>query len=182
MRRHEHYRTLQTFQRYGEDLAETILDFDSETRTVTIGGTRQEQDVNMIEKAIIDFLLTQNEPVTESIINQGVEGAVKFKCKALRELVAGNKVNREGKGTKGNPFKYSTILLPSIYVEVEYENPKKDGNPHGCQGYSTSQDFGNFEESENSREVESLAKNEDKNGNQKSITDAVFEVESMEVE
>lgn len=160
MKRHENYRTVQTIQRYGDDLEETILNFDRETRTVTIGGTRQEQDVNMMKKAIFEFLSTQNEPITESVINQGVEGAVRFKCKALRELVAENKVNREGKGTKGNPFKYSTILLPSIYVEVEYENPKKTGNPHGCQGYSTSQDFDNFPKDEKLREVESLQKKE----------------------
>lgn len=182
MKRHENYRTLQTIQRYGEDLEETILNFDRETRTVTIGGTRQEQDINMIKKAIIDFLSTQNEPITEATINQNVEGAIKFKCKALRELVAENKINRDGKGTKGNPYKYSTILLPSIYVEVEKENPKNAESPHGCQGYSTSQDFGNFEEIEKSREVESLVKNEDKNGSQKPIVDAVFEVENMEVE
>ena len=111
MTRHEHYRTIQTIQRYGDDLVETILDFDRKTRTATIGGSRQEQDANITKQAIIDFLLAQNTPITEAAINQGVDGMTKFKCKALRELVAENKINREGKGTKGNPFKYSTILL-----------------------------------------------------------------------
>jgi putative DNA primase/helicase len=182
MKRHEHYRTLQTIQRYGDDLEETILNFDRETRTVTIGGTRQEQDVNMMKKAIICFLSTQNEPITEAVINQGVEGAVRFKCKALRELVAENKINREGKGSKGSPFKYSTILLPSIYVEVEKENPKKTGNPHGCQGYSTSQDFDNFSKDEKSKIVESLMKKEIKNEQKKLDLDVPFVVESIEVE
>ena len=52
----------------------------------------------------------------------------------------------------------STILLPSICVEVEKEKPKKTGNPHGCQGYSTSQDFDNFSKDEKSKIVESLQK------------------------
>jgi hypothetical protein len=182
MKRHEHYRTIQTIQRYGQDLEETILNFDKETRLITIGGTREQESLNLLKNLIIEFLLTQNEPVTEATINQNVEGTIKFKCKALRELVAENKINREGKGSKGNPYKYSTILLRSICVEVEKENLKKTGNPHGCQGYSTSQDFDSFEESEKSREVESLVKNEDKNYSQKPIVNAVFKVENMEVE
>ena len=161
MKRHEHYRTLQTIQRYGDDLEETILNFDKTTRLVTIGDSRQQEDVNILEKAIIEFLSTQTEPVTEAIINQGVEGSIKFKCKALRELVDENKINREGKGAKGNPFKYSPILLPSICVEVEKENPKTAGNPHGCQGYSPIQDFATFKENEKSLEVESDAKNDE---------------------
>lgn len=170
MKRHENYRTMQTIQRYGNDLEETILNFDKETRLVTIGGTKQEEDINMVKKAILEFLSIQTEPITEAVINQGVEGAVKLKCKALRELVAENKINREGKGTKGNPFKYSTILLPSIYVEVEKENPKTTGNQHGCKDYSTSQDFDNFSKDKKLREVEFLTKN-----------DSPFEVESLEI-
>ena len=182
MKRHDRYRTLQTIQRYGEDLEETILDFDKTTRLVTVGGSRQEEDTNVLKKAIIEFLSTQTEPVTEIIINQGVEGSVKFKCKALRELVSENKINREGKGAKGNPFKYSTILLPSIYVEVEKENPEMTGNPHGCQGYSTIQDFAAFKENEKSKIVEYSVKNEDENGSQKPVIDVPFEVENVEVE
>lgn len=178
MKRHESYRTIQTIQRYGQDMEETILNFDRETRLVTIGGTRHEQDVNMMKKAIIDFLSTQNEPITESVINQGIEGAVKFKCKALRELVAENKIKREGKGSKGNPYKYSTILLPSICAEVEKENQKTTGNPHGCQDYSTIPDFDNFPKDEKSKIVESLPKNE---GEPVSEKESPFEVELLEI-
>lgn len=181
MKRHENYRTIQTIQRYGDDMEETILNFDKVTRNVTIGGTRQEQDVNMLKKAIIDFLSTQNEPITEAVINQGVEGTVKFKCKALRELVAENKINREGKGSKGNPYKYSTILLLSICAEVEKENPKKTENPHGCQGYSTSQDFDKFLKNEKLREVESLQKKEVEN-EPKNVSVEPINLDMLEVE
>jgi hypothetical protein len=162
MKRHEEYRTIQTIQRYGEDLPETVLVFDKVTRNVSLGGNRQDEDVKVIKKVILEFLSTQTESVTESIINQGVEGSVKIKCRALRELVSENEINREGKGTRGNPFKYSTILLPDISIEVEKENPKITGNPHGCKGYSTSQDFALFQKNEKSPEVESLKKIEDK--------------------
>lgn len=176
MKRHEHYRTLQTRQRYGEDLEETILNFDRETKTVTTGGTRQEQDVSIVEKAIIDFLSTQNEPTTETTINRNVEGAIKSKCKSLRKLVAENKVNREGQGTRGNPFKYSTILLPSICVEVEKENPKMTANPHGCKDYSTISDFDNFPKDGKLQIVEFSPKND----SQKSIVEEIPEVEFIE--
>jgi 5S rRNA maturation endonuclease (ribonuclease M5) len=182
MKRLENYRTIQTRQRYGDDMEETVLDFAKKTRLVTIGGTKQEEDINMVKKAIIDFLSTQNEPITEAVINQGIEGAVKFKCKALRELVAEGKVKREGKGSRGNPFYYSTILLPSIYVEVEKENSKKTGNPHGCKGYSTISEFTKIPKDEKSKIVEFLQKNRGKNEQKKLVLGVPFEVESIEVE
>ena len=181
MRRHEHYRTLQTRQRYGEDLAETILNFDRETRLVTVGGSRHEQDINITKKAIIDFLSTQNEPITESVINQGVDGVVKIKCKALRELVSENKINREGKGSKGNPYKYSTILLSGIVEIVEKENLKTTGNPRGYQGYSTSQDFDNFSKDEKSKIVESLQKKEVRN-EPKNVSNKPINLDALGVE
>ena len=182
MKRLENYRTIQTRQRYGNDMEETILTFDKETRLVCIGGTRHEEDINMVKKAILEFLLTQNEPITEAVINQGVEGAVKFKCKALRELVAEGKVKREGKGSRGNPFYYSTILLPSICEIVEKENPKKTENPHGCKGYSTISDSTKIPKDEKLQIVESLQKNRGKNEQKKLVLGVPFEVESIEVE
>lgn len=101
MKRHEHYRTLQTRQRYGNDLEETTMNFNKETRIVSLGETRQEEDANTVRNTIMDFLSTQSEPVTETIITNEVEGRTTIKRKTLRELVEKGSVKRDGKGGKG---------------------------------------------------------------------------------
>ncbi len=125
MKRHEHYRTLQTIQRYGDDLPETILAYDRDTRSTSLGGSKQDEDANIMGNAIIDFLSTQSESVTEAIINSEIEGKTTLKRKALRDLVKNEKVKRDGKGGKGDPFKYSCFLVPTIYREQESKNDRK---------------------------------------------------------
>ena len=87
------------------------------------------------------FLGSQNEPVTEPVIVKETEGNTALKRKALRELVSSEEVKREGKGGRGDPFRYSRILVPDIYVKQEYENPKSSAEPHGCEPYSRTDNF-----------------------------------------
>ena len=141
MKRHEGYRTIQSIQRYGEDLPETILNFDKNTRTVTIGNAREVEDLARVRQEILTFLGSQNEPATEPLIVKETEGNTALKRKAIRELVSSGEVKRGGKGGRGDPFKYSRILVPAIYVKQEYENPKPTGNPHGCEPYSRTDNF-----------------------------------------
>ena len=131
MKRHENYRTLQTIQRYGEDLEETVLNYDKGEGSVTIGNTRQEQDTNCMEELIIDFLSKQTEPVTEKVINDEVEGRTILKRKALRELIKQDEIVRVGRGGKGDPYKYS-CSLESVCSELgnEFGNNKKSEENH----------------------------------------------------
>lgn len=69
-----------------------------------------------------------------------------------------------------------------VFTEVEKENPKTTGNPHGCKDYSTSQDFDVFDKEEEPQEGAFSAKKEDKNDSQKPVLDIPFEVENVEVE
>jgi len=131
MKRHENYRTLQTIQRYGEDLEETVLNYDKGEGSVTVGNTRQEQDTNFMEESIIDFLSKQNEPVTEKAINEEVEGRTILKRKALRELIKQNKIVRSGKGGKGDPYKYSCSQKNACsHLGNESGNNKKSEENH----------------------------------------------------
>jgi len=100
------YRTLSSVQRYGTDLEESVLHFDPENRTTTIGESREAEEENRIGKAIEEFLRDQTEPVKESVFDD-VEGRVAIKRKALRRLVASRRVERIGKGGKADPFKYA---------------------------------------------------------------------------
>lgn len=126
MKRYEHNRTLQTIQRYGEDLPETILSFDKNTRFVTIGNTKTEEDSSTIKEAISSFLSNQNEPVVEKVITDEVEGRTTLKRKTLRELVGAGNVTREGAGGKGDPYRYSCSHKNACsHVPVFPETEKK---------------------------------------------------------
>ncbi len=114
IKRHESYRTIQTVQRYGNDILETTLIFDKESRTITLGGGKEEADLNGAKEAIADYLSKQAEPVTEAAIGADVEGRTALKRKALRALVSGQKVIRYGKGGRKDPFRYALPGVPDV--------------------------------------------------------------------
>ncbi len=107
LKRTEHYRTLQSRQRYGPDLLEEIiLELDPVTRWVSAGPSRKDADRAKAATAIMDYLKGQREAVEESVIDEAVEGKKAVKVAALRELVARGVVLREGGGKRGDPYKY----------------------------------------------------------------------------
>ncbi|MGO9611701.1 MAG: AAA family ATPase [Dissulfurispiraceae bacterium] len=126
IRQHDHYRTIQTRQRYGSDMEETTLNFDKEARVITVGKSRDEEEITSIQKTMLDFLTGQNDALIEPTIMEEVEGRTGIKRKALRELVRAGEVTRTGKGGKGDPFKYSCSVVPNILREQENENPEND--------------------------------------------------------
>lgn len=164
MKRYENYRTFQTIQRYGSDMPETILEYDTISRSVTVGSTKHDEDINIVRRAILEFLQRGSKPVTEAMINDEVEGKTVLKRKALRMLVETGEVQRDGKGGKGDPYKYHCFHVPVISKEQGNMNLELPGNPYGCHDHSRSQDFTDLEESGNVREQEN-----------------VFEVEDLEV-
>jgi hypothetical protein len=106
LKRTETYRTIQTVQRLGEWMPETVLQFDSESRRLSVGGTRFEAERQECQEAILEFLKAAGEGKTEPEIDEQVDGKTILKRKALRALVAEGRVTREGSGKKGNPYKY----------------------------------------------------------------------------
>ena len=130
MKRCEHYRTIHTIQRYGEDMEETTLDFDKDSRTIEIGKVKEDADISTLKTSIQEFLSSQSEPKTETEITSEVEGRNTLKRTALRELVKEERVSRYCKGTRGDPYKYSCTLVPEHTWVQEYEKPKNDVEPH----------------------------------------------------
>lgn len=153
MKRHEDYRTIQSIQRYGEDLPETTLHFDKDSRTIEIGKPKQEEDIEFLKKAITEFLSSQSEPVIKSVIMEEVEGRAILKRKALMELVERGPITREGEGGKGNPFKYSMSLCPSIYRDIAKQNVENAENPCKQKANGVSQPFAENQEDEKSRDI-----------------------------
>jgi AAA domain len=127
MKRSEKYRTLQSRQRYGEDLTETVLEFDAERRTLSLGVERSEADALAVSKEILRFLESAPDAKVEPEITEAVEGKTKIVRQALRELVRQGKVTREGGGKKGDPYTYSKCLFscsPHIPGTREQESEK----------------------------------------------------------
>ena len=99
------YRTISSCQRYGEDLPETVLEFDSQRRAVILGASRDQADQNTREQQILKFLESRPGAVEADIL-AGVTGRKQNKVSDLRNLV-GTRIKREGKGGKKDPYRYS---------------------------------------------------------------------------
>jgi hypothetical protein len=105
MKRNEACRTIESIQRYGEDLPRTVLTFDVSTGLMSSGGTLEDAEISECEKVILE-LLTGTQ-MTETEIKQGItdhqSGLV---SKAIRLLCKEQKVQRGGSGKKGDPYLY----------------------------------------------------------------------------
>ena len=106
MRRSEAYRTFTSVQRVGPEMPETVLQFDAESRRLSLGGTRFDADRRGCEDAILDFLGEADGPQTQAQIREGVEGQTKVIRAALTALAASGNIAKTGEGTRGKPFLY----------------------------------------------------------------------------
>lgn len=100
-------RTLETEQRYGTDLAATVIAMDPDTKITSPMGQLAEVQLHEVEDQIVDFLKDVGEPVTERQIWEHMKGDNARTAKALRRLVEYTTVEREGLGKAGNPYLYS---------------------------------------------------------------------------
>jgi hypothetical protein len=126
----ERYRTISSVQRYGENLEETTLRFDPQTRTIALSDTKEREEEVRIGESIIAYLDTKSEPVIEAEIDERVEGRRAICKRALRRLVQETIVSRHGRGGKGEPFRYSTRGLPDherLEPESDVHNPRQTG-------------------------------------------------------
>ncbi len=126
LKRNESMRTIQTVQRVGADLPETVLCFELETHRLTLGGTRFEADRQECEESILDFL-RDREPQTQAQIREGVLGKTVAVRGALTELVRSSRITRSGDGAKGKPFLYTFENSGSPYISRTREPESQIG-------------------------------------------------------
>jgi len=107
MNRSERYRTIQSRQRYGEDMPETVLEFDAEQRRITLGAPKTEVEITRLEEEILTVLKKSKSAMREPEINDAIDGRTEVKRSALRSLVKKGKVQHTGAGRKGDPYHYS---------------------------------------------------------------------------
>ncbi len=141
LKRMDGKRTIETQQRYGTDMEPTILIFDTTTRMVALGGTKEENDTQKVADAILELLKAEEMPITEAAIDEQIDGRTVFKRKALRELVANGGITRIGSGKRGDPFLYSCSLVPAIYTEQDKQESENDEKGDTLGILSRSQDF-----------------------------------------
>ncbi|MGC9602800.1 MAG: AAA family ATPase [Minisyncoccia bacterium] len=143
-------RTIESEQRYGNNIEPTVLVFNTDSKQTTLGGTKEEDDTSQIADAIKQYLESRDDPADEPTINAEVEGRNTLKRKALRELVANGSVMRIGLGKKGNPFLYSCTLVPDIYTGQEKQETESTEKAQPVSPNSRSQDFPDSEPLRNS--------------------------------
>jgi len=125
-------RTLSTDQRYGENLAETVLILEKESGRTVLGLSREDVTLQEIRVAILDVLRAASDALTEEEILAKVQGATGSKRTALRSLLEGNAIERTGHGRRGSPYGYafpsspeadsiSRSLVPTVGMERENE-------------------------------------------------------------
>ena len=123
LKRTESVRTVQSVQRIGQDLPETVLEFAPETHTLSLGAEKAEADAQSVAAGIVEYLQCTDGAKTELGIGEAVEGKTGVKRKALRSLVDARKIDREGAGRRGDPFRYrfSFSCSPDISGTREQE-------------------------------------------------------------
>jgi AAA domain/Domain of unknown function (DUF3854) len=126
LKRTTDHRTIETVQRVGADIPETMLDFNSETRRLALGGRRLDVDRQACEMEILEFLKSASEPQTQEQIRGSVEGQTRVIRAALTALVDAKGVDRTGEGKKGKPFLYAFPNSGSEHT-AETRKPEFEG-------------------------------------------------------
>jgi len=140
--RTESYRTIQSIQRVGTDLPESVLAFDEMRRVSSLGGSKEEMELKDMKESVYAFFQGLEGPVRETIIDEGVEGNRGIRKKALRKLVSEERGTRTGKGVSGESYLYRTsgFVVSPIYSRPENQT---QNNPRFNQNYEANSGFSN---------------------------------------
>jgi predicted ATP-dependent serine protease len=132
MRKRERIRTVESIQRYGEDLPETIVHLDAETGMVQAFGDMKTFTLNERKKAVLDVL--GSESLAEAAIKElagGTNGGLT--SKAVRSLFEEGTLTRTGRGKKGDPFLYrlagpnrEEVFFPAGCSDEELERIREE--------------------------------------------------------
>ena len=103
-----HRRSMYTRQRDGDDMEPVELKLDS-SGWITTGRTVSAAKSDELQTEVLDFLQLQTEAVDAATIRNEVGHRTKQVSVTLKSLAADGKINRIGKGKRGNAFKYEKI-------------------------------------------------------------------------
>jgi len=98
-------RTLETIQRHGVDVSETVLEYDADTDQLVSAGSVEELD---LAEACLQVLAACADPASRSAIIDTAEGKARTITGAIRHLMQSGELERFGSGSRGDPFTYKT--------------------------------------------------------------------------
>jgi Bifunctional DNA primase/polymerase, N-terminal/AAA domain/Primase C terminal 1 (PriCT-1) len=90
--------------REGFELDETIVALDKETQEITTAGSRQAVDDAAIDARVVAYVEQLGRAATREEVLGEVEGRREALLASLGRLVAAGRVQKNGKGKKGDPF------------------------------------------------------------------------------
>jgi hypothetical protein len=139
MKRRQQARTLESVQRYGEDITETVVRLDSVTGLVTPDGDLEALLLNQRKSEVIDCL---DESQTENEIKLRIGRSHGLTSKALRQLHKEGRLLRTGQGGKKDPYRYRTLVeftedrtedsgFVGFPIQVNPETPQNPVSPSG---------------------------------------------------
>lgn len=105
-------RTIWTDQRYGDNLEESVLALNVETRRLSLAGAPQEVEADSVAQTILDYLAMAGEWVDGRKLFDAVGGSHALHLSALNALVEQGTVRREGEGKRGSPFVFNLSDQP----------------------------------------------------------------------
>lgn len=106
LKKSDHYRTIQSCQKYGEDIPESTLQFDDNIRSLSLGVVRADADTSRLAEQILSYLRESKGPRTRPEIENHIEGKTVHKRAALKNLCSTGQVLSMGTGSKGDPYLY----------------------------------------------------------------------------
>jgi hypothetical protein len=99
-------RTVESVQRYGEDMPPSVVTLDARG-AVTLAGTVAERRETEAADAILAALRAAPEPMSEEEIREATGMQATLLARVLRSLVADGAVARSGSGRRGDPYRYA---------------------------------------------------------------------------
>ena len=109
MRNRDGRRTLESRQRYGEDMEETVLELDFDTGLLMAVGSLDEVEFRDVREAIMGHV---TDGMTRQQIVDGVEGKTAVVGRAIRQLMTEGYLERLGAGTRSDPMRYLVHSTP----------------------------------------------------------------------
>jgi hypothetical protein len=135
MKRRERVRTLESVQRYGEDIPETVVHMNAETGIVTAGGDLNALQIEEHKAKVLEAI--GGDTLTENDIRERAGGNQSLIAKALRALREGGDVQRIGAGKRGDPYRYERNSVSRFSISIEpgnRENQETNGEQRTLTG------------------------------------------------
>lgn len=123
----EQVRTIETSQRYGENLAPTVLTYDRTTGLLACDRTVTDHQHDALAAKVCAVLA--HGPLNEADIRSALGGDQTEVAKAVRRLVEQEIVTRSGMGRKGSPYQYELAGKPAFRRSDSTEHGQPDEEP-----------------------------------------------------